>query len=164
MPVNVGSITAKFNAAIGSAGFKSKCAGKINGAAIAAQAGADLASAINSAMNGSLSAAELGAVGSASSGGVSDLGNGIYQVGITIPTQFRPSLLPDIYGGVSDMAALFNNGYSAHPLTVIDVSGKIRKSRPFRAPAYFVQNGVAAFGGGSGDYEVISIDISGRFQ
>lgn len=165
MPVNVGSITAKFNAAISSAGFKSRAAGKIDGSAIAAQAGAELASAINSAM-GSLSGAEQSAVGSASAGGVSDLGNGIYEVGITIPAQSRPSLIPEKYGGATDMAALFNNGYSAgRQVVVFDSSGNfVGASRQFRFPAHFVQNGVAAFGGGGGNYEVISINISGRFQ
>lgn len=160
MPLNIAGIMAEVQANIGDG---SELVGA-DGDAIAALAASELANCMNNAIAGSLTGNEMYAVGVASSGGYSKIGGGMYEVGVNIPAQFRPSLLPDIYGGVSDMAALFNNGYSAHPLTVIDVSGNIRSSRPYRSPAQFVQTGLAMFAGqGGGAYTVVSTQPSGRF-
>lgn len=82
----------------------------LNGDAIAAQAQQDLVNCMNAAISGSLMGNEMSAVGSAVAGGISKLSNTEYQIGVSIPAQFRPSLMPEIYGGVDDMAALFNNG------------------------------------------------------
>ena len=133
--------------------------------AIAAMAAGELANCINSAIASSLSGNEIRAVGVASSGGVSKLGKGMYEVSANLPAQFRPSLMPEIYGGVDDMAALFNNGYSAHQLTVYyPKTGEVRKSRPFRSPAQFIQTGLQMFAGsGGGAYTVVSTQASGRF-
>ena len=161
MPLNVAGIMAEVQANIGD-GSEFVGAG---GDAIAALAASELANCMNNAIAGSLTGNEMYAVGVASSAGVSKLGGGMYEIGVNIPAQFRPSLMPDVYGGVSDMAALFNNGYSAHPLTVIYADGSMRSSRPFRSPAQFVQTGLQMFAGsGGGAYTVVSTQPSGRFS
>lgn len=134
--------------------------------AIAALAASELANCVNSAIAGSLTGNEMWAVGVATPTAPSKLGGGMYEIGVNVPAQFRPSLMPEIYGGVSDMAALFNNGYSAHPLTVYyPGTGEIKRSRPFRSPAQFVQTGLQMFAGhGGGAYTVISTQPSGRFS
>lgn len=158
MAFNMAGVLAQINAKIGDG------SSFVDGDAIAAQAASDLADCVSVAIYESLIGNEMSAVGAASPGGVSNLGGGMYEIGVNIPAQFRYSLLPDIYGGVNDMAALFNNGYSAHPLTVYDINGNVRSSRPFRSPAHFVQRGLQMFAGrGGGDYTVVSTQASGRF-
>jgi len=136
-----------------------------DGDAIAAQAANHLASCVNDAISNALFGNEMAAVGFATPGGVTKCGNGIYEIGVNIPAQFRPSLMPEIYGGVDDMAALFNNGYVANQLTVYyPNTNEVKKSRPARLPAQFVQTGLAVFQvSGGGDYQVISVQPSGRF-
>ena len=161
MPLNVAGIMAMVKANIGDG---SDFLGA-EADAIAEMAAGELANCINAAIAGSLTGNEMWAVGVATSGGYSKLGKGNYEVSVNLPPQFRPSLMPEIYGGVDDMAALFNNGYSAHPLTVYyPNTGEVRKSRPFRSPAQFIQTGLQMFAGsGGGAYTVVSTQPSGRF-
>lgn len=160
--INRASITAKVNAAIGSASFQAKGIkgmDKAKALAIANQAGQDLAQAIQSAASASLSGGELAAVGDISSGGATEIGDGVYQIGINISQQSRPSLWQ---GAAYDMAALFNIGWGGGGTYGMWHGERIR-GRRFRPGSYFVQNGVEAFGSGNGDYKVLSIRISGRF-
>ena len=160
MPLNMEGIMATAKANIGN-GSK-----LINGDAIAAQAQQELVSCMNTAIASSLFGNEMSAVGSASAGGVSKLSDTTYEIGVSISPQFRPSLFPERYGGVDDMAALFNNGYAAGRQVVkYDSDGNfVGASRQYRLPSLFVQTGLAMFqvSGGS-DYQVISVQPSGRF-
>ena len=157
------AIKAALNSATSSSSFKKYADGAVDGTSIAKQAGSELAKCINDAAARSLSGAQLAAVGSASAGGVTNLGDGNYSVDINMPANFRPSLAPDRYGGVNDMAALFNNGYSASKKVFGMWHGHFTGSRQSFAGAHFVQDGVKTFGDGGSDYDVVSIDIDSRF-
>lgn len=86
----------------------------------------------------------------------------------------RPSLCPERYGGVSDIVAIFNNGYEAnasvyghwanHEQTMRTSAGKIRdgsafvKSRPQREGLGFMQSAVAEFNATcGGKYNVFAV-------
>ncbi len=161
MPLNMAGIMAEVQANIGDGT-------DLLGAdadAIAEMAAGELANCMNNAIAGCLMGNEMWAVGVATSSGASKMGGGRYKIGVNIPAQFRPSLLPERYGGVDDMAALFNNGYAAGHKVVKYENGKIvGASRQFRLPAQFAQKGVQMFAGsGGGAYTVVSTQVSGRF-
>ena len=161
----MGSLTINYgviNSVLGAAAKKSGVAEE-RALAIANTAGQTLAQCINSAM-GALNGGQLAAVGEATASGATKVGEDTYSIGIDISQQFRPSLVPQKYGGVDDMAALFNNGWSASNEVIGFWHGRLTRSRTSFPGVHFVQNGIAAFmGSGGGDYTIVSCTPSGRF-
>lgn len=169
MVINVGSLKNKFDTYIGSTSFKTKAGAASEGQAmlIVSEAGESLANSISQAIVSNLnSGGAVAAVGSVSVESPRKIGYGEYSIGVNIEQQFRPSLVPEKYGGVDDMAALFNNGYvAANPVFGI-WHGRPTRSVTIRVGAGFVGKGVYNYlTTHTGDkYKILDIDISDRFE
>lgn len=113
----------------------------------------------------SVSGSAMAAIGSASGSGVSQSGDVTQFVGtVDIPQNYRPSLRPDIYGGVDDMAKLFNDGYSAGGTVVGEWHGMMISSLQHREGLDFVNKGVDAFNSSYGGEYNAHAEVSGRFS
>lgn len=168
MSVNVSAIKAAINGYVNSPAFKSA-----NKAAIsevtrekAEEATQLLADCINRAIASSgMSGGAVAAVGTAVSGGVTPVGDGSsYRGTVLLPGQSRPSLYPEKYGAVIDMALLLNNGYSARDKVFGIWHGEPVKSLQFRTGAHFVPNGVREFNAGYGAAYNAHAEVSGGFE
>ena len=132
----------------------------------ATEAGEQLAQCVINAISSSgMNGGAIAAVGDVASTGATKVGEGVYQVGVTIGSEFRPSLVPEKYGGINDMAALLNNGYHAGNYVVGEWHGNIIRSLTDREGAHFVQAGASDFMGSyGGPGHIVSLTISDRFQ
>lgn len=153
--INMDSIVNKINSS-GSVKAKMSKATSANGKAIAYNLANELVNNINSNSPSSIPSSP------ASFNGVSDLGDNKYKLGVRIDYEFRPSLIPERYGGVTDMFALFNNGYSASNRVYGMWHGEHIGSLTSREPLHFIQDAVDGLSGGDG-YEIIDKHISDRF-
>lgn len=133
---------------------------------IANEAGGVLVRCINNAISSSgLSGGAIAAIGDVSSTSAVEAAPGKYEVEVSIGTQSRPSLAPVEYGGVRDMAALFNNGYSAGGRVFGYWHGSWIGSLTFRDGAHFVEIGVNDFNAGYGSqYNAVATITSDRFE
>ncbi len=90
-------------------------------------------------------------------------------VAVTIPFTFqgdlhRYSLRPDIYGGIDNIIALLNNGYSASHTVFGNWHGKDTASLKDRDGAGFIQSAVGEFMSKyAKEYNVLSIEIDGAY-
>lgn len=132
---------------------------------IAEEAANKLEDCINSSVSSSgLSGMAVAAVGQASVASISDMGDGIhYDASIDLPANSRPSLVPEKYGGINDMAVLFNAGYDAGGTVTGEWHGIIVTSLPHRPALHFVQSGVDDFNGNYGSAYNAHAEVSGRF-
>lgn len=79
----------------------------------------------------------------------------------------RESLYPAKYGGVDNIVAIFNNGYSAKDSVYGVWHGKPAKSLDSRQGSFFMQKAVDQFMSSYSDYDVsvdLSSDYSGAFR
>lgn len=164
--INMDSIASKLHAWIGSNDSKMKAAGREEALKIASEATSLLVDCMNNAITGSgLDGGALAAVGDVSSTSPVEISDGKFESTVSISSNFRPSLDPDRYGGVNDMAALFNNGYSAGGRVFGMWHGEYVGSRISRPPLHFVQHGVDIFNAFyGGTYNATATMVSGRFQ
>ena len=167
--IDMNSIMNKINGFVGSDTFRSKAAAatKAEADAKASAICSDLVACVESAIGSSgLSGGAIAAIGGVTAS-VSDLGNGEYHIEATIGQESRPSLYPEGYpDGATDMASLFDKGYSAGGVVYGEWHGNRIRSLPYRAGAGFVADAVADFKGRHGaDDGVVSVDYDrGRFQ
>lgn len=133
-------------------------------AGIANAAAPLLAQCIQNAISSSgLSGGAIGAIGAVSAGGAENVGKFTYKVTASVDQQTRPSLDIDRYGGVTDMALLFDKGYSAGGRVFGEWNGRYIGSLVSRPATNFVERGVDEFKGSvPANCEVISTDL-GRF-
>ena len=153
--INVDSIASKINSSGNVKAKLSKVAAP-NGRAIAYSLANELVDSINSNSPSSISSSP------ASFNGVTDLGDNKYKLGVSIDYVYRPSLVPERYGGITDIFALFNNGYSASNRVYGMWHGEHIGSLTSREPLHFIQDAVDGLSGGDG-YEIIDKHISDRF-
>ena len=78
----------------------------------------------------------------------------------------RPSLVPGKYGGISNLAALLNNGVDHEMNRVHGIwHGQETWSRTVIPGAHFVDDAVSSFMGSyASEYNVIDISVSGDFS
>lgn len=76
---------------------------------------------------------------------------------------FRPSLYPAGYGGVNNIVALFNNGYTASHHVYGSWHGNRVRSRLSRPGLHFMQAAVADFNGGHGAANNIVARLSDEY-
>lgn len=165
------SVEAKIMSYFNSGRFEHDHAAEIDakGRTIAREAGILLSTCIDLAAHTSgLSGIAIAAIGESSVGDVAKkgrVGNKIeYEIDVSVPQQSRPSLVPEKYGSVNDMAALLNNGYSAGGVVDGYWHGNYIHSLTFRSPTNFVENGVADFNAKYGAaYNAIAEIVSDRF-
>lgn len=133
-------------------------------AAIASAAAPLLAESVEEAISGSgLSGGAIGAIGSVSAGGAEHVGKFTYKVSASVDQQFRPSLVPDLYGGVDDMALLFDKGYSAGNKVYGMWHGAYTGSLTSRPATNFAERGLEIFEGKvPANCEIVGTDL-GRF-
>lgn len=163
--INMASVTSKVNAWANSSSGKTA----INAVAIKmAMSGGgkvspgEVAAAFISVMQGFIPA-ELS--------GISMVNSGITQGDETFTLTFdfvgnmaRPSLRPDMYGGINNIVALLNNGYAASGPVFGQWHGTDIKSKVVRPGTHFVQNAVSAFiGQYGGKYSILSATVSGEY-
>lgn len=153
--INMDSIVNKINSS-GSVKAKTSKATSANGKAIAYNLANELVNNINSNSPDSIPSAP------ASFDGVSDLGDNKYKLGVRINYEFRPSLVPERYGGVTDMFALFNNGYVANSYVYGMWHGSSIRSLVSRFPSHFIQDSVDELSDGD-SYKIVDKKISNRF-
>lgn len=129
------------------------------------EAGEHLAQCVRSAiMSSGLNSGAINAIGDVTITNAFPIGNGRFHVGLYVGDVFRPSLQPDIYGGVDNMAALLNNGYTANNVVYGYWHGNRIVSLPVREGAHFMQHGVENFKNKYGDkYNVVELTISDTF-
>ncbi len=153
--INMDSIVNKINS---SSSVKAKIsnATSTNGKAIAYNLANELVDSINSGSPSSIHSSP------ASFNGVSDLGDNKYKLGVRIDYEFRPSLIPERYGGVTDMFSLFNNGYVANSYVYGQWHGSSIRSLVSRPPLHFIEESVDGLHDGNG-YKIIDKHISSRF-
>ena len=169
--IDMNSIMNKVNTFIGSSAFQSKAAvsAKTEADTKASVICSDLVACIESAIGSSgLSGGAIAAIGDVSAS-VTDLGNGEYHIEATIGKESRPSLYPEEGGypdGATDMAGLFDKGYSAGGVVHGEWHGSRIRSLPHRSGVGFVAHAVAEFKGKHGaDDGVVSVDYDqNRFQ
>ena len=168
MSINIASITAKLNTYTGSSAFKQKAGGVSEEKAliIATDAGEQLAACITDAIGSTLNEGAAAAVGGVYSNFAYKSGENQYTVEINIDQNFRPSLCPEEYSGIDDMAAMLNEGYAASNYVYGIWHGRRIKSLITRKGANFVWKGISNFySTHTGNYEIIDIDVDeGRFK
>lgn len=149
---NSGVFYARLNSYIKSGAIMKKYGNEIAAKARkqAEEAGNAMVSCVDQAISSSgLTGGAIAAIGDASVDSISEsarFADSIkFKVGVSIGQQSRPSLDPGKYGSVNDMAALFNNGYSAGGTVRGVWHGMVITSLPFRPPTYFAQHAVDAF-------------------
>lgn len=155
--INISGITSGLSAA-------SEAEAEAIAAGIANAAAPLLAQCIQNAISSSgLSEGAIGAIGSVSSGGAEKVGKFTYKVTASVDQQTRPSLDIDKYGGVTDMALLFDKGYSAGGHVFGEWHGNYIRSLISRPATNFVERGMEEFVGSvPANCEVIDTDL-GRF-
>lgn len=166
MSVNMGAVMAELERAISTPNFISSIS---SSAMMKARQATDLlAGCINSSI--SVSGSAVAAIGTASASettqesGVPPLGGTInYSGSVDMPQNYRPSLDPGKYGGVDDMAALFDKGYDAGGQVIGEWHGVIISSLQHRQALHFVQAGVDAFNSSYGAPYNAHAETSGRF-
>ena len=141
--IDIGAITSKVSGLLSSSQGEQLISAAVEKElmAKAQQAGDELAGLINKAIG---STGHADTIGSAKVSSISINGTQAV-VEINIDKNFRPSLVPEKYGGVDDMAALFNNGYNAGGIVYGMWHGKYVASLPERECALFVQEGIESF-------------------
>ena len=163
--INMSSISAKIGSFISS--NPSTVANMVREKAekIANEAGEQLVSCIRNAISASgLNGGAIAAVGDVSSTSAVELAPGKFQVDVSIDAQSRPSLVPDRYGGVDDMASLLDRGYSAGARVYGYWHGNYTGSLQQRDGAHFVQSGVDTFNATyGGQYNAVATIVSDRF-
>ncbi len=87
----------------------------------------------------------VAAVGRAYPGEPIKINNNRYEVPIYIESNSRPSLMPERYSGIEDMAALYNNGYLAAGSVWGVWHGNYIRSLEYRPATNFVQDGISIF-------------------
>lgn len=166
MSVNMGAVMAELQRALSSPSITNS----VNAVAKtkAEEATELLANCINDAV--SVSGGALAAIGTASASetsqtfGVPATGGVITFTGtVEIPQNFRPSLEPGVYGGIDDMAALFDKGYDAGGTVIGEWHGVVIESLQHRPALHFVQNGVDTFNSSYGASYNAQAETSGRF-
>lgn len=150
--VNSASFHAKLNSFLKNGGVMSKYGDIIasKGRAIAERAGDAMVGCVNNAIASSgLTGGAIAAIGNVSKDSVAETGRTgdtiQFEVGVSVDQQSRPSLDPGKYGGVMDMAALFNNGYIAGGVVRGEWHGMIIDSLTHRPPTYFAEEAVDMF-------------------
>lgn len=97
-------------------------------------------------------------------GPLTPVGNGQYTITLGFQGNFaRPSLQPSKYGYVSNIVALFNNGYSASGIVYGDWHGVKTASRQERAGTHFVNQAVATFNSTCGAQYNATAEASGEY-
>lgn len=141
--IDMGAITSKVSSLLSSSQGEQlmSAAAEKELMAKAQQAGDELAGLINKAIG---STGHADTIGSAKVSSISINGTQAV-VEISIDKNFRPSLVPDVYDGVDDMAALFNNGYNARKQVFGYWHGKWTGSVTERDCELFVQEGIESF-------------------
>lgn len=164
---NYSAILSELQRVANSSSFKAENRGAISGATReqAEEATQKLADCINEAIYHS--GVDPTIVGKASSGGVTDSGDGLHYEGVVnITDNFSPSLYPAVYGYVDNMARLLNNGWSnttGNP-AFGRWHGLMIRGLMNRAGAHFVPDGVAAFNGSYGATYNAHAEESGGFE
>lgn len=122
---------------------------------------------IASASSAGLPPSVMASVSAISSDGISLGSDGRYLGSLTIGGElFRVSLYPERYGGVSNVVALYNEGYdspkSRYVWGIID-GNKVR-GRGHLDPAHFMENGVAEFNSKYGAKYDAHASLTGDFS
>lgn len=129
-----------------------------------AEAGEKFIEVLQAQIDGSgLSDGARAAIGDISLDGVSEIGEGKYTVGISISSHSSPSLQPEEYGQIDNLAKLFNHGVD-HVMRPVqgEYNGNVIWSRTVIPGAHFLQEAKAAFEGGyGGEYNVLEVAIVG---
>ena len=165
MSVNNNAILSELTRVANSSAFKSENKNAILSATreTAEEALGKLADCISIAISSSgLSGGAIEAIGHPTTLGVYESGTGFIGY-VDMPENFRPSLVPKKYGGINNMAALFNNGYQAGDYVTGLWHGKNVRSLEYRPASDFVEQGVSNFNGNYGsDYNAYA-EVSGEF-
>lgn len=127
----------------------------------------ELLSAIQSAAGGAgIPASVQSHISSASVSAPVEVGPGSYSVSISFGGDMsRPSLEPRKYGGVSNIVALFNKGYSAPKAKYVGGywHGSFTWGKPSRPALQFIQAACDSFMASHGGEYDIQIEISGEY-
>ena len=103
-------------------------------------------------------------VANASIGPITQNGPSSYAVELSFDgDMFRPSLQPSRYGGVSNIVALFNNGYFAGNQVVGEWHGQTVGSKTERAGTHFVTQAVSVFNSTCGGQYHATASASGEY-
>lgn len=103
-------------------------------------------------------------VANASIGSLTQTGPSSYSIELSFEgDMFRPSLQPSRYGGVSNIVALFNNGYFAGNQVVGDWHGRRVASKTERVGTHFVTQAVAVFNSTCGGQYHATASASGEY-
>lgn len=97
--------------------------------------------------------------------GIRKSGDGIYTIDISFSSVSRASLAPEKYGGIDNLAALYNNGVD-HVMNqvVVDHFGQKIGSRTVIQGTHFMQSAQNSIMNMGADYNVLSCDISGEYS
>jgi len=128
------------------------------GSALAAEAAETFIKVLEGCMRVSLGSSAAGALSGLAATTPQNLGDGKYSVTVYwVGDLTRPSLVPERYGGVKDLAELFDKGYSATHGVHGSWKGADQWSRKSRPATGFMDEAVAEFlGKYSAKYNVIS--------
>lgn len=103
-------------------------------------------------------------VDSTSIGPIVENGPGSYSVTLNFGGGMaRPSLQPSKYGGVSNIVALFNNGYSAGGQVFGEWHGQRVGSKTMRGGTHFVSQAVGMFNSSCGGQYHATASASGEY-
>lgn len=177
--INMASITSKVNAYLKTPAGKQKVNSTTIKAILTAESGAikcspeEVAATFVSTMLESARSAAFGATAyeaiSGFSAGAPAVSNAGEMVVITIPFSFtgdlhRDSLAPETYGGVDNIVALLNNGYTAGGTVYGQWHGKQIHSLRKRTGTHFIQSAVRQFWDKyAGVYNILNIEVSGEY-
>lgn len=169
MRINAGGILQKLGAYTSSSAFKKKKSGVSEQKAllIATMAGEDLASSITNAIHSLFNEGAANAVGGVYSNQAIKIGDGRYSIEINIDQNYRSSLVPEVYGGVKDMAVLLYKGYTAGNRVHGMWHGKEIWSLAERSGTDYIWKGINDFmgsGAGNARYKVIDVSVGDRFS
>ena len=165
--INMASIISKLNGYTSTHQSDLSAATREEALQIANEAGQQLVACMREAISASgLNGSAIAAIGDVSSTGAVEVSDGRFEVDVSIDAQHRPSLDPSRYGGIDDMAALFNNGYSTGGKRVRGMwHGNMIWSRPERPATFFVQQGVDHFNSAyGGQYNATAEIVTDRFS
>ena len=97
-------------------------------------------------------------------GPLTKAGDGRYTITLGFQGNFtRPSLVPSKYGYVSNIVALFNNGYHASNQVIGEWHGQTVASRQERSGTHFVNQAVATFNSTCGAQYNATAEASGEY-
>lgn len=100
------------------------------------------------------------------------LSDGSYQIELSFKSDLsRPSLMPEKYGGVTNIIALFNNGYPkdagrSSAISYVDGMwhGKFTRALPYREPLGFMQSAVEMFNWLYGEDYNVTVTLNGIYE